>query len=232
MIIMKLYFHPVSTTSRPILQFCADAGIAYEPVVIDLMNGEHMQEPYVSFNPNCMVPVIDDDGFVLTESSTILKYLADKHHSSAYPTDLQQRARVNEMMDWFNTNFYREYGYHLVYPQIFPHHTRQPDNVNQATIEWGKAQTCNMLKILNDYYLGRGKPYLCGDKVTIADYFAAALLTVGELIGSDFSDYPNIERWLQTMKARPSWSAVNEVHNGFAASMRDKPFVTLSQAAH
>lgn len=227
---MKLYFHPVSTTSRPILQFCADAGIAYEPVVIDLMAGEHMQEPYVSLNPNCLVPVIDDDGFVLTESSAILKYLAEKHRSPAYPMDLKQRARVNEMMDWFNANLYREYGYHLVYPQILPHHVRQPDVVNRATIEWGRAQSGTMLGILNDHYLGPGKPYLCGDSLTIADYFAAALLTVGDLIGSDFSGYPNIERWLQSMKAMPSWSAVNEVHNGFAASLEGKSFVTLAKA--
>jgi len=228
---MKLYYHPASTTSRPVLQFCAEAGIAYDPVVVDLMSGEHMQEPYASFNPNCMVPAIDDDGFVLTESSAILKYLADKHHSPAYPAGLRERARVNEMMDWFNANFYREYGYHLIYPQLFPHHARQPDVANQATIEWGRQQACKMLKILNDYYLGQDKPYLCDGKLTIADYFAAALLTAGELISNDFSDYPNIERWLQTMKAIPSWSAVNEVHNGYAASLKGKPFVTLTQAA-
>lgn len=225
---MKFYFHPASTTSRPILQFCADAGISYEPVVVDLMTGEHFKEPYASFNPNCMVPVIDDDGFVLTESSAILKYLAEKHQSSAYPADLKQRARVNEMMDWFNANFYREYGYHLIYPQIFPHHARLPDIANQATIEWGKAQTHMMLRTLNDHYLAKGKPYLCGDTLTIADYFGAALMTLGELIGNDFSGYANIENWLKSIKSMPSWSAVNEVHNGYAASMKGKSFMTLA----
>ena len=229
---MKLYYHPASTTSRPILQFCEDTGIAYEPVVIDLMTGEHFKEPYTSINPNCMVPAIDDDGFLLTESSAILKYLADKHHSPTYPTDLKQRARVNEMMDWFNTNLYREYGYHLVYPQIFPHHVREPAVANQTTIEWGRGQSCNMLRTLNDYYLGHGNTYLCGDAITIADYFGAALLTVGELIGNEFTDYPNIERWLQTIKDRPSWAAVNDVHNGFVASLKDKPFVTLAKSAN
>jgi glutathione S-transferase len=81
------------------MQFCIDAGISYQPVVVNLMTGEHFQEPYVSINPNCMVPAIDDEGFVLTESSAILKYLAEKYQSPAYPSDLKQRARVNEMMD-------------------------------------------------------------------------------------------------------------------------------------
>lgn len=225
---MKLYYHPVSTTSRPILQFCAEAGIAYEPVVVDLMSGEHLKEPYVSFNPNHMVPVIDDEGFVLTESSAILKYLAEKHRSPAYPTDLQQRARVNEMMDWFNANLYREYGYHLIYPQILPHHIREPHVANIATIEWGKREAKDMLGILNNHYLGRGNRYLCGDEVSLADYFGAALLSLGELLGIDFSAYPNIQNWLQAMKAMPSWSTANAVHNSVAASMQGKEFVTLA----
>lgn len=224
---MKLYYHPLSTTSRPILQFCADAGISYEPVVIDLMTGEHFKEPYASLNPNCMVPAIDDDGFVLTESSAILKYLAEKYQSPSYPSDLKQRARVNEIMDWFNANLYREYGYHLIYPQILPHHARQPEEANKATIKWGQVETRKMLQILNDHYLAQNHKYLCGDTITLADYFGAALMTLGEIIGNDFSDYANIESWLKTIKAMPSWSRVNDTHNGFAASMKEKTFMTL-----
>ena len=85
-----------------------------------------------------------------------------------------------------------------------------------------------MLRTLNDYYLATGKPYLCGDTITIAGYFGAALLTVGELINNDFSAYPNIENWLNTMKAIPSWNSVNEIHNGFAASMKGKSFMRLA----
>ena len=132
------------------------------------------------------------------------------------------------MMDWFNANLYREYGYHLFYPQILPHHARQPDVANNATIEWGKTETRKMLRTLNDYYLGQGNQYHCSDTITLADYFGAALMTLGELVGDDFSDYANIERWIKTIKAIPSWSTVNEVHNSFAASMQGKPFVTLA----
>src|SRR5262245_57949621 len=100
---MKLYFFPVSTASRPILLFCTESKIAFEPVLVDLMKGEHFQEPYKTLNPTSLVPFIDDDGFVLTESSAILKYLAEKHGSPAYPSgDLKKRARINEVMDWFN----------------------------------------------------------------------------------------------------------------------------------
>ena len=58
------------------------------------MTGEHMKPAYAAINPNRLVPVLEDGDFRLTESSAILKYLADKIDSPAYPKDLQEaRAR-------------------------------------------------------------------------------------------------------------------------------------------
>ena len=121
---MKLYMHPVSMTSRPVRLFIAENKIPVEEVTVDLFTGEHYGPQYTAVNPNNLVPMIEDGDLRLTESSAILKYLADKIGSPAYPKDLKQRAKVNEMMDWLNTNFYREYGYGFIYPQIFPNNKR------------------------------------------------------------------------------------------------------------
>jgi glutathione S-transferase len=119
---MKLYVFHGSAACRSVQLFMAEAGIVYEPVVVDVLSGEQFEGPYAELNPSSLVPTLDDDGFVLTESSAILKYLADKVNSPAYPNDLRKRAKVNEVMDWFNTQFYREYGYSFVYPQTFSIH--------------------------------------------------------------------------------------------------------------
>ena len=224
---MKLYMHPVSMTSRPVRLFIAESGIDVDEQVIDLMTGEHYQDFYVAINPNRLVPVLDDGDFRLTESSAILKYLADKTSSPAYPKDLRKRAKVNEMMDWFNTNFYRDYGYGLVYPQIFPHHQRPSDEAQEATINWGKERAQGWLQILNDHWIGADRNYLCGNEITIADFFGIGLLTLGEIIRCDFSPYPNVERWIANMKQLDSWDSINEVFNGFAASVKEQPFNAL-----
>ena len=65
--------------------------------------------------PMGWLPVLEDDGFVLTESSAILKYLAEKVGSPTYPKELTLRARINEIMDWVNTQFYREIAFHVNY---------------------------------------------------------------------------------------------------------------------
>jgi len=137
---MKLYYHPVSTTSRPVWLFIAENGIDCELKVVDLMKGEHYQPQYVAINPNRMVPVLEDGDFRLTESSAILKYLAEKTGSPAYPKELRSRAKVNEMMDWINTQVCRELAYGLVYPQIFPNHKRRSDEAHAGTIAWGKEK--------------------------------------------------------------------------------------------
>ena len=85
---MKLYMHPVSMTSRPVRLFIAENKIPVEEELIDLMTGAHLKPPYSTINPNCLVPMIEDGDFRLTESSAILKYLADKIGSPAYPKDL------------------------------------------------------------------------------------------------------------------------------------------------
>lgn len=222
---MKLYMHPASTTSRPVVQFIADANIACELQVVDIFTGEHLKEPYAKLNPNKMIPLLEDGEFRLTESSAILKYLADKTGSPAYPKDLKQRARVNEMMDWLNSNFYRDYGYGLIYPQAFPGHQRRSDEAHAATIEWGKEKTRAWLQLL-DGQIGAHK-YLCGDEITIADYFGFAIVQVGELIRCSFKAYPNVARWLDTMHSRPSSAKVYEVIKGFAEQMKGKEFVAI-----
>ena len=225
---MKLYMHPVSMTCRPVRLFTAENNIAMDEEFIDLMTGAHMQPPYSNINPNCLVPMLVDGDLKLTESSAILKYLADKVNSPTYPKDLKQRAKVNEMMDWINTNFYREWGYNLCYPQLFPQLKRRSNEAQAGTLEFGKLNAKRWLALLNDYWIGPNKTYLVGNSITIADYFGAGIVTLGEIIGVDFSPYPNVQRWLAAMKRLPNWGKVNEAFDGLRETVKGQSFVTLA----
>jgi glutathione S-transferase len=224
---MKVYYHPVSTTSRPIMLFAAESGANIDFQVVDLFKGEHLEEAYAAINPNKLVPVLEDGDFRLTESSSILKYIADKIGSPAYPKDLRQRAKVNEMMDWLNSNLYRDWAYGLIYPQIFPHHKRPNEALQAGTIAWAKDRSKGWLTILDRDLIGPKRKYLCGDAITIADYFGAPMITLGEVVRCDFSPYPNVSRWLGNMKALKSWNKVNEVFYGVVGSVKDQPFEAI-----
>jgi glutathione S-transferase len=224
---MKLYYHPASTTSRIVQLFAMDQGIDLDYRVVDLFTGEHLKPEFASINPNCLVPVLEDGDFRLTESSAILKYLADKTDSPAYPKDLKARARVHEMMDWLNSNFYKDFAYGVIYPQLFPHHQRPGDGVQAGTLDWGKQRSQSWLRILDEKLIGPDQRYLCGDRITLADYMGAEMIALGSVIGCRYAAYPNIERWLATMKSLKCWAQVHETIDGFAGSLKDKAFVAI-----
>ena len=225
---MKLYHHPVSTTSRPIVLFAAESGIALDYEVVDLFTGAQYKPEYAAINPSCQVPVLEDGDFRLTECSAILKYLAEKNDSPAYPADLRKRARVNERMDWLNTGFYRDFSYGFVYPQIFPFMRRPDETVQAGTVAWGRDKALFWLKTL-EQIIGRNR-YLCGDEMTIADYMGAVMLVGGEAIGLDFAAYPNISRWLGQMKGLEHWAPVNEAFYKYVVEPnKGKEFVGLAK---
>ena len=58
-----------------------------------------------------------------------------------------------EAMDWFNANFYKDYGHGLVYPQLF--HKRPTEELQAGTIAWGKDKSRRWLKVLDEHLLGR-----------------------------------------------------------------------------
>jgi glutathione S-transferase len=224
---MKLYCHPASTTSRPVMLFAAEENIALDVQIVDLLTGEHFKEAYSALNPNHLVPLLEDGDFRLTESSAILKYLADKIQSPAYPTALQARARVNERMDWINTQVCRDFAYGFVYPQIFSTHKRADDHAQATTLAWGRERAKAWLEVLDRHWLGSGNRYLCGNALTLADYFGAPFVALGDAVRCDYSAYPNVQRWLGEVKRLRSWGKVNEVMDGYLASLKDAQLETL-----
>jgi glutathione S-transferase len=225
---MKLHYHPVSTTSRPVVLFAQENKLPIELKVVDLMTGEHVQPTFTELNPNQLVPVLEEGNFRLTESSSILKYLADKFESPLYPKDLQKRAKVNEVMDWLNTQLNRDLAYGLVYPQVFPHHKRPNDVMQTGTLSWAKERTMKWLSVLNDNILGTKQRYMAGNELTIADYYALGLIACGDLIRVDYKRYPNVNRWFEQVKSElKTWNQVTEIFYGFAGSLKDQRFETI-----
>jgi glutathione S-transferase len=223
---MKLYCDPISTTCRPVMLLAAESGVDLKLEHVDLFTGAHMKPDYATINPSRQVPVLDDDGFTLTESSAILKYLADKIGSPAYPKDLKKRAKVNEMMDWFNTGLYRDYGYGFIYAQVFPNQKREGDEAQAAQLKFARDKAKKWLTVLDQNLIGPKKKFLCGDEVTIADYFGACLLAAGDMVRCDLSPWPNVSRWMANMRALPNWNKVHEAYDTkLVEPMKSAPFV-------
>jgi glutathione S-transferase len=200
------------------MQFVAEHDIEIELVHVDLQAKAHLEADYLAINPNGTVPFLTDGDFGLGECSAILKYLAEKTGSPAYPSGLQARARVNEAMDWFNTNFHRVFCTMTVYP-----HLGMPWGMDQLTrqglMAFGEAETPRWLAVLDQHMLG-DRAFVCGDEISLADYLGASYVTAGELCAFDFSPYPNVSRWISTMQARPGWGRAYAGLMGLVSALR------------
>lgn len=155
---------------------------------MDLVNGEHRKEPYISLNPEHTVPTLVDGDFVIWESHAICTYLVDKYgkDDSLYPKDLQIRARCNQRLFFDTASLFpnlRSCSLHV----FFMGGTEIPkDKVDPMYVSFD----------LLEVFLKSDK-FLVGDNLTIADICAALtvlLLVVYAPLSAD--KYPNILGWL------------------------------------
>src|SRR5439155_21863249 len=137
--------------------------LEYERIEAGLHFGVNKTPEYLKMNPTGLVPTIEDDGFQLWESHTIVRYLAAKHGAGKlWPADLRQRADAERWMDW-TYSFQKEFQRPIFWPLV----RTPPEKRDLNAIEAGRKICVELLQI-PEAYLG-DRPYLGGDRLTIAD---------------------------------------------------------------
>ena len=90
-----------------------------------------------------------------------------------------------------------------------PTHKRQDEHAQRQTLDWARRNAVRWLDVLNGHWLGGDNRYVCGERITIADYLGIAHVTIGEAARVDYSRWPNVVRWIARMKDRATWAPVN-----------------------
>lgn len=161
---LKIYGRANSINVRKVLWVADEIGLSYDRE--DWGRGfRPVTDPeYKRVNPFGVVPTIDDDGFVLRESQTIVRYLAVKHgRDDLYPQTPEQRFPIEAWMDWSGNDLY-EFARPVVHSLVFktPGY-EDPELARKGAEDWGKRM--QML----EGYLAENGPFLMGDNFTIAD---------------------------------------------------------------
>ena len=161
---LKIYGRANSINVRKVLWLCGEIGLPFERE--DWGRGfRPTSEPsFVKVSSFGVVPVIDDDGFVLRESNTIIRYLAEKHgRTDLYPRDLRRRATVESWMDWASTDLYQG-----VRPVFLGLTVKMAPFTEPKSIEAGIAEWTRQMQLL-DAHLAASGPYMTGANFTLAD---------------------------------------------------------------
>jgi glutathione S-transferase len=160
---LKLHYNPLSTFSRRVLIAFAEKQVPHELVVVDMAARRHREQPYLSLNPYGRVPTLDEDGFVLFESTAILNYLeATRPSPPLVPADTRGRALVDMHMKLCDLQLTRYAG-----TIIFPKRFLPKERWNVTAIAEAKAEIEKHLAILDKQLAG--KTYLVAEQFSLAE---------------------------------------------------------------
>jgi glutathione S-transferase len=178
--------------------WCADElGLAYERVDAGGKFGRNDTPEYLAMNPNGLVPVIEEDGFVLYESNAIVRYLAARAGSFLFPVDLRQRADVDRWMEWQSTN------YTPAMVAAFWQLIRTPEGQRDAAaIEASRAKSEKLTGVLDAHLAQR--QYLSGDAFSAADLVVGCAAHRWLHLPVKRERRPHFERWYAELAARPA----------------------------
>lgn len=209
---MKLYMFPIAPNpTRVRLQLAekAHAGspLPVEEVAVNLPAGEQRAAEHLARNPRGALPVLElDDGGFLTESLAIMEYLEElQPEPPMLGTSPLGRARVRELERIAETG--------VLMPVTFVVHTTNSPLGMPPLPEMAEAFRRRLPTGLSslDAVLADGRPFLAGERVTLADCTLAAGLQFGRFgeIGLDLEpDYPHLAAWDTRYRARPAAKAV------------------------
>lgn len=199
---MKLYHNPLSPNVRRVRLAAAVLGIQLEEQLVDFSKGEHKSPQYLALNPNGAVPTLVDGDFVLTESRSIMQYLASKKpESGLLPRDEAARADVSRWQFWDAAHFSPQLG-SLFFEKILKGMMGlgEPDN---AKIADSLSNFRRFAAVLNQRL--QGKPYVVGNGLTLADLTLASSLMYAKQTEVPLAEFPNIEGWLARITALDGW---------------------------
>lgn len=177
-----------------------ECGIKYETVGLDCgINGLQDEVDFGKIAPFKQVPVIDDEGYVLTESGAILLYLAEKS-GKLIPKDLQERAQVYR---WLITSLNNIEPFTL--PILFADMQGDANPHLQGLRPWHVDILARFFPTIDEML--KGQEFLTGSTFTVADIIFTCVLR--EIRKSEIlSNYPNIEKYRLKCQKRPAFVKV------------------------
>lgn len=178
-------------------------GIPYEYRFIDIIKGESRTPEYLAINPNGKIPVlVVPDRGPLAESHAIINYLAEG--TSLMPADRYERALV---WQWLCFEQYQlEPGVATV--RFMLHYLKQ-DRAELGVCYTDRYQRgADALAVLEKGL--RGRQWLVGDAVTLADIALFAYTHVADEAGYRLEDYPAISAWIAEFKHLPWYAPLSE----------------------
>jgi len=202
----KLHRHALSGHSHRAELFLSLIGRPAELVDVDLLAGEQRSEAFLAKNPFGKVPVLEDEGNVISDSNAILVYLAERYADAQwYPQDPAERAEVQR---WLS----------IAAGEI----AQGPAAARLVTVfgatldhERAKAGAESLFKVMEPIL--ERQDFLTGERPTIADVAGYSYIAHAPEGGVSLAAFPAIRVWLSRIEALPGFVPMQATKISLAA---------------
>ena len=201
---LRLYGSARSRGLR-VLWMAGELGLTYDHKDWLPRSPETRTPEFRALNPNLRVPVIDDDGFILSESMAINFYLAKKHKSPLYPSDPRHEALALQWSLWETDRLDRQIVNYVRHSQELPEAERKPDLAEAAWKEIVPAFDALEAALAKS-------EWLAGPAFSVADLNVASALYRALVV--DLAKWPRLKAWLHRCWERPPAKKARAMREG------------------
>jgi len=198
---MKIWGRNTSSNVQKAMWAVGELKLEHERIDVGGKFGMNREPKYLAMNPNGLVPTLEeDDGFLLWESNSIVRYLAGKHDKAGVlePKDAHDRALASQWMDWQLS---------VLGPAITPAFwglIRTPeDKRDMAAIKASQDKTVTAMLMLEER-LGKAK-FVAGDSFSYGDIPVGIMCYRYRQLVPGRPKTPNVDRWYDTIASRPAF---------------------------
>uniref|UniRef100_A0A182TNA4 glutathione transferase n=1 Tax=Anopheles melas TaxID=34690 RepID=A0A182TNA4_9DIPT len=198
-----LYTVHLSPPCRAVELTAKALGLELERKLVNLLAGENLTPEFLKLNPKHTIPVLDDNGTIISESHAIMIYLVRKYgqgdgKDALYPTDIVEQARVNEALHFESGVLFARLRF--ITELVF--FARKP-KIPEDRIEYVRTA----YRLLED---SLQSDYVAGSRMTIADL--SCISSVASMVGFipiERSEFPRVHGWMERLKQLPYYEKIN-----------------------
>jgi glutathione S-transferase len=227
----KLYNAPQSTCSQRVRFVLNAKGLPFDEVKLNLLSGDQLRPDYLKLNPNGVVPTLDHDGHIITDSTVITEYLDEVEPTHGFtPESPVARAHMRALMHFIDempAAAVRVPTFNLAFLPTFKKMSRE-DFVAMAEAKplrrefmlsmgqtgFPKPEMDAALARLRRSYermeteiAKSGGPWLLGEDLTLADVAVMpALVRMHDLGLPDWRDLPRVLAWFGNIRAHAAFA--------------------------
>ncbi|MDJ0447053.1 glutathione S-transferase family protein [Methylocystis sp. JR02] len=201
-----LYHYPLCPHSRFVRLILAEYGVAVE--LIEERATDRRPE-FLSLDPAGRTPVFIDDDGTIVPSAVIAEYLDEAYGAQQGPQRLlppEKLARIEtrRLVDWFNVKFFEEVTSWLVTEKVYKRFSPQGGAPDMDLVRIARANVRHHMRYIG--YLTGARNWIAGDRLTYADFAAAAHLSCVDYLGdAPWEEDEAAKHWYQRIKSRPAF---------------------------